>query len=183
MKWRAKSSLCRQPFNFLSCMRKIRHAIRKELVRQMCVSFAGIKIAKTTCEQLSSSFCFVFLLCPSGFKYFSRKISWDRLLRKHYATNCSKSCLIFNSKRQFFFSRLIGIGNTLMLKKFLSQHIMISWLELNHLNAFVKIATDALMPYIKRWNNVLKRFMERWFTPINDYFTGAFLGSSHFKTR
>ena len=43
---------------------------------------------------------------------------------------------------------------------------MISWLELNHLNAFVKIATDALMLYIKRWNNVLKRFMERWFTPI-----------------
>ena len=25
--WRAKSSLCRQPFNFLSCMREIRHAI------------------------------------------------------------------------------------------------------------------------------------------------------------
>ena len=91
---RAKSNLCRQPFNFLSCMRKIRHAIRKQLVRQICVSFAGIQIAKTTCEQLSSSFCFVFLLCPSGFKYFSRKISSDRLLRKHYATNCSKSCLI-----------------------------------------------------------------------------------------
>ena len=95
MRWRAKSSLCRQPFNFLSCMRKIRHAIRKQLVRQICVSFAGIKIAKTTCEQLSSSFCFVFLLCPSGFKYFSRKISSDRLLREHYATNCSKSCLIW----------------------------------------------------------------------------------------
>ena len=96
MRRRAKSSLCRQPFNFISCMRKIRHAIRKQLVRQICVSFAGIKIAKTTCEQLSSSFCFVFLLCPSGFKYFSRKISSDRLLRKHYATciNCSMSCLI-----------------------------------------------------------------------------------------
>ena len=94
MRWRAKSSLCRQPFNFLSCMRKIRHAIRKQLVRQICVSFAGIKFGKTTCEQLSSSFCFVFLLCPSGLKYFSRYMSWDRLLRKHYATNCSKSCLI-----------------------------------------------------------------------------------------
>ena len=94
MRWRAKSSLCRQPFSFLSCMRKIYHAICKQLVRQICVSFAGIKIGKTTCEQLSSSFCFVFLLCPSGFKYFSRKISSDRLLRKHYATNCSKSCLI-----------------------------------------------------------------------------------------
>ena len=45
MSWRAKSSLCRQPFSFLSCMRKIRHAIRKQLVRQICVSFAGIKIA------------------------------------------------------------------------------------------------------------------------------------------
>ena len=28
--WRAKSSLCPQPFNFLSCMREIPHAIRKE---------------------------------------------------------------------------------------------------------------------------------------------------------
>ena len=62
MSWRAKSSLCRQPFNFLSCMRKIRHAIRKQLVRQICVSFAGMKLAKTTCELLFSSFCFVFLL-------------------------------------------------------------------------------------------------------------------------
>ena len=34
---------------------------------------------------------------------------------------------------------------------------MISWLELNHLNASVKIATDALMLYIKSWKNVLKR--------------------------
>ena len=67
MSWCAKSSLCRQPFNFLSCMRKIRHAIRKQLVRQICVSFAGIKLAKTTCELLSSSFCFVFLLRPFWF--------------------------------------------------------------------------------------------------------------------
>ena len=125
MRWRAKSSLYRQPFNFLLCMCKIRHMIRKQLVRQICVSFMGIKIAKTTCEQLSSSFCFVFLLCPSGFKYFSRKISSDRLLRKHYATNCSKSCLIWGEriklKTAVFFSGFnIGIGNTLMLKKFLS---------------------------------------------------------------
>ena len=76
-------------------MRKIRHVIREQLVRQICVSFAGIKIVKTTCEQLSLNFCFVFLLCLSGFKYFSRKISSDRLLRKHYATNYSKSCLIW----------------------------------------------------------------------------------------
>ena len=44
---------------------------------------------------------------------------------------------------------------------------MISWLELNHLNAFVKIAIDALMlhtVYIS-WKNVLKRFMDRWFNP------------------
>ena len=60
MRWRAKSSLCRQPFNFLSCIRKIHHVIRKQLVRQICVSFAGIKIAKTTCEQLSSSFVLFF---------------------------------------------------------------------------------------------------------------------------
>ena len=40
---------------------------------------------------------------------------------------------------------------------------MTSRLELNDLNAFVKIATDALMLYIKTY--VLKRFMERWFNP------------------
>ena len=57
MGWRAKSCLCRQPFNFLSCMRKTRHAIRKQLVRQICVSFAGIKLAKITCE-LELLFCF-----------------------------------------------------------------------------------------------------------------------------
>ena len=28
--WHAKSSLCRQPFNFLSCMCKVRHMIRKQ---------------------------------------------------------------------------------------------------------------------------------------------------------
>ena len=50
-----------------SCMSKICHAIRKQLVRQICVSFAGIKLAKTSCEQLSSSFCFVFLLIPLWF--------------------------------------------------------------------------------------------------------------------
>ena len=42
---------------------------------------------------------------------------------------------------------------------------MTSWLELDHLNAFVKIATDALMLHIKSWKNVLKRVMERWFNP------------------
>ena len=35
---------------------------------------------------------------------------------------------------------------------------MISWPELNHLDAFVKIATAALM-YIKSWENVpFKKF-------------------------
>ena len=65
MKWRAKSSLCRQPFNFLSFMRKIRHAIRKQLVRQICVSFAGVKIAKPTCEPLANNSprAFVLFFC------------------------------------------------------------------------------------------------------------------------
>ena len=62
MKWRAKGSLCRQPFNFLSCMREIRHAIRKQVVRQMCVSFAGIKIAKTTREPLANNSPRAFVL-------------------------------------------------------------------------------------------------------------------------
>ena len=111
MRWRAKSSLCRQPFNFLSCMRKIRHAIRKQLVRQICVSFAGIKIAKTTCEQLSSSFCFVFLLCPSGFKYFSRKfpriVFWESTMLPTIASPVWFEESAFNSKRQFFVSGLL----------------------------------------------------------------------------
>ena len=75
MSWRAKSSLCRQPFNFLSCMRKIRHAIRKQLVRQICVSFAG-KLPANYSPRASVLFlCFA----PSGFNYFSRKIFTDRL--------------------------------------------------------------------------------------------------------
>ena len=118
MSWRAKSSLCRQPFNFLSCMRKIRHAIRKQLVRQICVSFAGIKIAKTTCEQISSNFCFVFLLCPSV--KFPRIVFWESIMLPPVASPVWFEGSTFNSKRQFFF-RLIGIGSTLMLKKFLSQ--------------------------------------------------------------
>ena len=42
---------------------------------------------------------------------------------------------------------------------------MTCWLELNHLNAFVKIATDVLMLYIKSWKNVLKRLSDRWYNP------------------
>ena len=75
MSWRAKSSLCRQPFNFLSCMRKIRHAIRKQLVRQICVSFAGKLPANYSPRASVLFFCFA----PSGFNYFSRKISTDHL--------------------------------------------------------------------------------------------------------
>ena len=43
-------------------MRKIRHAIRKQLVRQICVSFAGIKIAKTTYEPLANNSTRAFVL-------------------------------------------------------------------------------------------------------------------------
>ena len=51
-------------------MRKIRHAIRQQLVRQICVSLAGIKIAKTTRELLANNspralvlfFCFARLV-------------------------------------------------------------------------------------------------------------------------
>ena len=62
MSWRAKSSLCRQPFNFLSCMRKIRHAIRKQLVRQICVSFRENYLRTTLLDLL-----FCFLLRPLWF--------------------------------------------------------------------------------------------------------------------
>ena len=43
-------------------MREIRHAIRKQVVRQMCVSFAGIKIAKTTWEPLANNSPRAFVL-------------------------------------------------------------------------------------------------------------------------
>ena len=47
---RAKSSLYRQPFNFLSCMRKIRHAIRKQNQSSGLslngASFAGITLLR-----------------------------------------------------------------------------------------------------------------------------------------
>ena len=50
--WRAKSSLNRQPFNFLSCMCEIRHAIRKQnfVVRSVvkCCEFCGKKKIATT---------------------------------------------------------------------------------------------------------------------------------------
>ena len=89
-------------------MRKIHHAIRKQLVHQVCVSFAGIKIAKTTCEQLSLSFRFVFLLCPPlvlsilAEKHF---LGSSFLEKYYYVTNFSKSCLLsgeLNSNWQFF---------------------------------------------------------------------------------
>ena len=40
--WRAKSSLCWQPFNFLSCMREIPHAIRSKINRQVCCQMARV---------------------------------------------------------------------------------------------------------------------------------------------
>ena len=84
MSWRVKRSLCRQPFNFLSCMRKIRHAIRKQLVRQICVSFAGIKLAKTTCELLSSSFCLFSFSASYALvlSILTAKFPWIVLFRK-----------------------------------------------------------------------------------------------------
>ena len=57
--WRAKSSLCGQPFNFLSCVRKIRHAIRKQLVRE----FRG----NQTCENyLRTTLLLELLFCFSA---------------------------------------------------------------------------------------------------------------------
>ena len=109
MRWRAKSSLCRKPFRFLLCMRKIHHAIRKQLVHQVCVSFAGIKIAKFTCEQLSStelSFCFS-ALPPLVLSILAEKhfLGSSFLGKYYYVTNFSKSCLLsgeLNSNWQFF---------------------------------------------------------------------------------
>ena len=77
-------------------MRLIRHAIRKQLFRQICVSFAGIKLAKTAREQLSSSFCFVFLLRPAlVLSILDENFYGPSFLGKYfYAINRSKSCLL-----------------------------------------------------------------------------------------
>ena len=94
MSWRVKSSR-RQPFNFLSCMRKIRHAIRKQLVRQICVSFARTPLLEL-----------LFLLClPLILSTLAGKFPGIVFLGKYFATNYSESFMLcgeFNSKRQFF---------------------------------------------------------------------------------
>ena len=46
--------------NFLSCMRKIRHAIRKQLVRQIFVSFAGINLRKLIANNSYRAFVLFF---------------------------------------------------------------------------------------------------------------------------
>ena len=50
--WHVECSPCRQPFNFLLCMRKIHHAIRKQNLSSGLssngVSFVGIKKIATT---------------------------------------------------------------------------------------------------------------------------------------
>jgi len=83
MSWRAKSSPCRQPFNFLSCMRKIRHAIRNSLASNWFVKFAWVSresnLRKLPANNSPRVFVLFFCFAPSGFKYLSRKISTDRL--------------------------------------------------------------------------------------------------------
>ena len=122
MSWCAKSSLCRQPFSFLS---RIRQAIRKKLhgssnLREFRWNQTCENYLRTTLLELL--FCF-FCFAPSGFKYFSRKISTDRLCKESIfklSTVVSPVCFAgstFNFKRQFF--RLITNNDT--LKRFLSQ--------------------------------------------------------------
>ena len=108
MRWRAKSSLCRKPFRFLLCMRKIHHAIRKPLVHQVCVSFAGIKIEKNYLRTtlLELSFCFS-ALPPLVLSILAEKhfLGSSFLEKYYYVTNFSKSCLLsgeLNSNWQFF---------------------------------------------------------------------------------
>ena len=82
------------------------------------------KLRKLLANNSPRAFVLFFCFAPSGFKCFSRQISSDRLLRKHYATNCSKSCLIWGE--QFFF-RLIGIGNTHVKEVFKPEREIILW--------------------------------------------------------
>ena len=71
-------------------VRKVASADNRSIFYRACAKFvtrfasnwfvkSAWVFAKTTCEQLSSSFCFVFCFVPSGFKYFSCKMSTNRL--------------------------------------------------------------------------------------------------------
>ena len=78
------------------------------LVRQICVSFAGFKLANNSPQAFVLYFCFT----PSCFKYFSRKMSTNRLFQESIftlSTVVSPVCFAvstFHFKQQFFF-RLI----------------------------------------------------------------------------
>ena len=86
--WRAKSSLNRQPFNFLSCMCEIRHAIRKQnfVVRSVvkCCEFCGKKKIATT------------LIC------YARLAEWSKPIKNRKKT----AFLIYSSRFLDGFERL-----------------------------------------------------------------------------
>ena len=127
--------------------------------RHFCCQICESLIRRNqTWEQLCSSFCFFFLcLSPSGFKSVLAKnlpkkkktplIFSDRLFKEVLSALREA-----HSIQTAVFSAYYG-SNTLMLKTFFKP-------ELNRLNAFVKIAKDALMLHIKSWKTVLKSFTE-----------------------
>ena len=101
-----------QCFNFLSCMRKIRHAIGDRFASSWFVKSAWVSLESNLQKLLSNNspraFVLFFCFAPSGFKYFSRKISTDRLFQESIfipSAIVSPVCFAgstFNFKRQFF---------------------------------------------------------------------------------
>ena len=60
--WRAKSSLCRQPFKFLSRMRETRHVIRKQNNRHTFRQSARVsRESNLQATLLALLFCFGFV--------------------------------------------------------------------------------------------------------------------------
>ena len=123
MSWRAKSSLWRQPFNFLACPSV--HAQNSSRDSQATGSsnlreFHGNQNCK---NYLRTTLLELYLFCFSALPPLVLSILAEKIFlgssflgKNYYATNFSKSCLIsgeLNSKRQFF--RLISIRqNTYM---------------------------------------------------------------------
>ena len=78
-------------------------------------------LANNTPRAFVLFFCFARLVLSILAAICPGIVFWESIMLLTVASPVWFEGSTFNSKRQFFFFRLIGIGNTLMLKKFLSQ--------------------------------------------------------------
>ena len=112
-------------------------------------------------------FCFARLVLSILVAKFPRIVFWESIMLPTVASPVWFEGSTFNSRRQFLF-RLIGKGNTLMLKKFLSQ----SKRSYYDLLARVKPSQRLCKNCYRRIDTIYKKlgkcsetFMERWFNP------------------